>query len=78
MADSWQHSGSFVIRFNPITHPIAKRFSGRVEHVATGKMLRFESMEELTAFMTAVLTEVRTRLEQADTLAEDVFKPPNK
>jgi hypothetical protein len=78
MADSWQHSGSFVIRFNPITNPIAKRFSGRVEHVATGKMLRFESMEALTAFMTEVLTEVRSKLEQADTLAEDFFSPPNE
>jgi hypothetical protein len=75
MADVWQHSGSFVIRFNPITNPVAKRFSGRVEHVATGKMLRFESMDELTAFMTSVLTEVRSRMEQADTLA-DFFQPP--
>lgn len=74
MMDVWQHSGSFVIRFTD-TNPRTRQFFGRVEHVATGKTLRFDSMPALIDFMTGVLTEVRANFEQADTLAEEFPKP---
>lgn len=74
MADAWQHSRSFVVRFSPTTNLAAREVSGRAEHVATGKMIRFASMEELINFMTTVLEEVRRNFEQADTVTEEI--PP--
>jgi hypothetical protein len=75
VTDVWQHSGSFVIRFSRATDPCTRRVSGRAEHVATGKMIRFASMEELVKFMTKVLEEVRLNFEQADTLIEEILPP---
>ena len=74
MLDGWQHSGAFVVRFSPNTNPNAQQFCGRVEHVATGKVVRFESIEELIHFINRILQEVREKFEQADTLAEEM--PP--
>jgi hypothetical protein len=70
MVDGWQHSGAFVIRFSPNTNPKLERFCGRVEHVASGEILRFTSYEELLEFMTRILEGVREKFERADTLAE--------
>jgi hypothetical protein len=39
-------------------------YAGRVEHVVSGQMARFHSLEELLTFMMGVLHEVR---EQSDT-----------
>jgi hypothetical protein len=38
------------------------RMAGRVEHVVSGKAGRFQSVDELMAFMTAVLREVASTL----------------
>jgi len=77
MTDGWQHSGSFVVRFSPVTNPRGQRFYGRVEHVATGKMLRFSSMEDMVNFMNGILIEVRDKFEAADTLVEELPQPNN-
>ena len=76
VVDAWQHSGSFVIRFSPATNLPAGLVSGRAEHVATGKTIRFASMGELVNFMNTVLGEVRRNFEQADTLVEEILPPP--
>ena len=73
--NEWQHKGSFVIKFRPDTDPAQGRLDGRIEHVASGKTIRFRSFEELVEFLQSVLTQVREEFQQADTIAEEVVKP---
>jgi hypothetical protein len=49
---------AFVVQFGRDTAVDAGRIAGRVEHVVSGKMARFQSLDDLMAFMTAVLREV--------------------
>lgn len=69
--NSWQHKGSFVIRFSSGTDVAARKICGRVEHVATNQVMRFNSMGELERFLLSVLQDVTREFQQADTLAED-------
>ena len=39
--------------------------AGRVEHVVTGKVARFQSLDELVAFMTEVLRTVAATTRRA-------------
>jgi len=57
--EGWQHKAAFVIQFQPETDIEAGRFVGRVEHIASTRATRFHSLDELTAFIAGVLTEVR-------------------
>jgi hypothetical protein len=57
--DDWQHKAAFVIQFRPETDVEAGRVEGRVEHVASSKATRFHSLDELLAFVTGVLVEIR-------------------
>jgi hypothetical protein len=58
MINRWQHTGAFVLQLQPGTNPAARRLEGHVEHVASGQVLRFGSLEELLAFLTRILAEV--------------------
>jgi hypothetical protein len=49
---------AFVIQFGRETVVDTGRLAGRVEHVVTGKVARFQSLDELVAFMTEVLRTV--------------------
>jgi hypothetical protein len=49
---------AFVVQFGRETAVDAGRIAGRVEHVVSGKVARFQSLEALVAFMTMVLREV--------------------
>ena len=73
MINGWQHKGSFVIKFFPNTDPDGGKFYGRIEHVASGQTIRFESQEDLLTFLHNVLRWVRIEFQQADTLAEEVI-----
>ena len=70
MIQGWQHSGSFVIRFSPDSNPKFKKFYGKAEHVSTGKIIRFESLDALVEFMSETLEEARKRFDTADTITE--------
>ena len=59
LMEGWQHKAAFVIQFKPETDIEARRFEGRVEHVASTRAARFHSLDELLTFMANVLTEVR-------------------
>jgi len=59
LMDGWQHKAAFVIKFRPETDPDAGRFEGRVEHIASYKSTRFHSLDQLLAFISSVLAEVR-------------------
>jgi hypothetical protein len=52
---------AFVVQFREGSHTEAEPWAGRVEHVRTGEARRFESREELLAFIARLLA---TRQEQ--------------
>ena len=45
---------AFVVQFGRETVVDTGRLVGRVEHVVSGKVSRFQSLDELVAFMTEV------------------------
>lgn len=49
--------GAFVVQFRSGSGPA--RFAGRVEHMPSARATHFGSVEELLAFITRVLAEVR-------------------
>jgi hypothetical protein len=58
---------AFVVQFGRETAVDTGCIAGRVEHVVSGKVARFQSMDDLVTFMTAVLREVETsRPDQAE------------
>ena len=57
MMNGWQHTGAFVLQLRPETDVAAGRFEGRVEHVASGRVAHFHSVEELLAFIGRVLKD---------------------
>jgi hypothetical protein len=69
MLNGWQHKGSFVIKFRAETDPDAGRFYGRIEHVSSGQIACFDSLEELSEFLQCVLRTVRLEFTKADRLA---------
>lgn len=58
--EQWQYKAAFVIQFQPETDIEVGRFEGRAEHIQSGRMERFHSLDQLLAFVAAVLIEVRT------------------
>ena len=69
MINGWQHKGLSSSVFLT-SDPDGGKFCGRIEHVATGQTIRFESQEELLIFLSNTLRRVRIEFQQADTLAE--------
>jgi hypothetical protein len=54
----WQYASAFVIQFPSKSDIQAGRFSGRVEHVASGRAARFESQTELLDFMEQIMQKI--------------------
>jgi len=50
---------AFVVQFRANAIDAAPTYEGRVEHVVSGQAARFDSLEELIAFMSRVLVEVQ-------------------
>jgi hypothetical protein len=48
---------AFVLQLSRETGPALRPFTGRVEHLATGRRLRFESLTAFRAALTRLLTE---------------------
>ncbi len=55
MTDGRKLFPAFVVQFYPATDPAAGRYEGRVEHVASGQVFRFDALEELLDFLKQVL-----------------------
>jgi hypothetical protein len=55
-----QHTEAFVVQFRAGTDVAAGQCDGRLEHVASGRMTHFRSLEELLALMKQWLTELRS------------------
>jgi hypothetical protein len=50
---------AFVVQFRPPPTDAAPAYAGRVEHLESGQVARFQSLEELLAFIIRVLTDVQ-------------------
>jgi hypothetical protein len=50
---------AFVVQFRAQPTGASSSYVGRVEHLISGQVARFHSLEELLTFMTRVLTEVQ-------------------
>jgi len=50
---------AFVVQFRVGTDMKHGRMEGQVEHIVSGQATRFQSLEELLAFMLRILTTVR-------------------
>jgi hypothetical protein len=48
----------FVVQFRATPTGASPSYEGRVEHVVSGQVIRFYSLEELLAFIISVLTDV--------------------
>jgi hypothetical protein len=48
-----------VVQFRSQSVGEPARYDGRVEHLVSGQVARFHSLEELLAFMTRVLTDMQ-------------------
>ncbi len=54
------HHRAFVVQFQIDTEIETGRMSGRVEHVVSGRAIRFDSLEALLAFIGQTLRDRRT------------------
>ena len=52
---------TLIVQFRAETEVAHEQCEGRVEHVVSGQVAHFHSLEELLAFMARVLTAVRTQ-----------------
>jgi len=52
---------AFVVQFRAQYTGALATYDGRVEHLVSGQVARFHSLEELLGFMTRVLTEIQAQ-----------------
>jgi len=57
--DGWQSKAAFVIQFRESTDIDAGRVEGKIEHISSYQSARFQSVEELLAFVAGVLAVIR-------------------
>ena len=57
--EGWQSKAAFVIQFRESTDIEAGRVEGKIEHISSYQAVRFQSVEELLAFVARVLTTIR-------------------
>ena len=50
---------AFVVQFRAHSSELSAPYEGRVEHLTSYQVARFQSLEELLAFMIRVLTDVQ-------------------
>jgi hypothetical protein len=53
----------FVVQFRAQPTRVSSAYDGRVEHLVSGQVARFHSLEELLGFMIHRLTEVEEQLD---------------
>jgi hypothetical protein len=50
-----------VVQFRPQPTGVSTAYDGRVEHLVSGQVARFHSLEELLAFMVSVLADIEAQ-----------------
>jgi hypothetical protein len=51
----------FVVQFRAQPTGVASSYDGHVEHVVSGQVARFHSLEELLGFMVGVLADIQAQ-----------------
>ncbi|MEP7339729.1 MAG: hypothetical protein ABI977_18470 [Acidobacteriota bacterium] len=59
--NQWQYQSAFIIQFRPETDFQTGRCTGRVEHAASHEAARFNTLDELLAFLNRTLKEAQAR-----------------
>jgi len=59
LMEGWQSRAAFVIQFREGTDVEAGKVEGRIEHIASYRSTRFQSVDEMFTFITRVLNEIR-------------------
>ena len=59
--EGWQYNAAFVIQLREETDVSAGRVEGRIEHIASTRATRFNSIDELLGFIESVLIQVRKK-----------------
>lgn len=73
---SIQHA--FVVQFADHTALDAKQLVGRIEHIVSGKSVRFQSLETLVGFVMQVLETCHTsRFDVPERSTKCLSSPPN-
>ena len=67
LLEGWQYKAAFVIQFKPETDVESGRFTGRIEHVPSSRAIRFQSLEQVLAFIADMLAEIRRKEETGGT-----------
>jgi hypothetical protein len=57
--DGWQSKAAFVVQFRESTDVEAGRVEGKIEHISSYQSARFQSVDELLAFVARVLAAIR-------------------
>jgi hypothetical protein len=57
--ERWQSKAAFVIQFRETTDIEAGRVEGKIEHISSYQSARFQSVEELLAFVARMLAAIR-------------------
>jgi hypothetical protein len=52
---------AFVVQFHTKPPDVPSSYAGRVEHLVSGQVARFRSLEELLALMIHILIEVQAQ-----------------
>jgi hypothetical protein len=64
--DRLQHAGAFVVQFRAESLSAGLQKTGRIEHVASGRITVFGSLPELLTVLDQMLTDVGTQLQTAE------------
>jgi len=67
LLEGWHYKAAFVIQFQPETDVESGRFAGRIEHVPSSRAIRFQSLEQVLAFIADVLAGIRRNEETHST-----------
>ena len=51
----------FVVQFRAQPTGVSSSYDGRIEHMVSGQVTRFHSLEELLGFMVSVLADVQAQ-----------------
>jgi hypothetical protein len=55
-----------VVQFRTQPVGVSPSYDGRVEHIVSGQVARFHSLDELLGFMVRMLAEVEEQPEESD------------
>lgn len=59
LMEGWQSRAAFVVQFREDTDVEARKVEGRIEHIASYRSSRFQSIDEMLTFIARVLSEIR-------------------